>query len=61
MAITVTSVVPSTVKIAHVTYKMEPVLPASLDGLGNSAIEELYFSYNISKCVSNMHLVLFLN
>lgn len=40
MAITVTSVVPTTVKIAHVTFRMEPVLHASRDGPGNSAIEE---------------------
>lgn len=58
MAITVTSVVPTTVKIAHVTFRMEPVLHASRDGPGNSAIEELFFLYNISKSVSNMHLVL---
>lgn len=58
MAITVTSVVPTTVKIAHVTFRMEPVLHASRDGLGNSAIEELFFSYNIYKCFRNMHLVL---
>lgn len=58
MAITVTYVVPTTVKIAHVTFRMEPVLHASRDGPGNSAIEELFFLYDISKSVSNMHLVL---
>lgn len=44
MAITVTYVVSTTVKVAHVTFRMEPVLPASPDGLGKSAIEELFFS-----------------
>lgn len=58
MAITLTNIVPTTVKIAHVTFRMEPVLHASQDGLANSAIGELFFSYNISKSVSNMHLVL---
>lgn len=57
MAITVTNVVPTTVKIAHVTFRME-LVPASRDGPGRSAIEELFFSYNIYKSVSNMHLVL---
>lgn len=55
MAITVTNIVPTNVKIAHGTFRMEPVLPASWDGPGISAIEELFFSYNISKSVSNMH------
>lgn len=55
MAITATNVVSTTVKIAHVTFRMEPVLHASRDGPGRSAIEELFFSYNISKSVSNMH------
>lgn len=61
MAKTVTSVVPTTVKIAHVTFRMELVLPASWDGPGNCAIEELFFSYNISKSVPNMHLILYSN